>query len=91
MYILEDMISTIRSVSLCIYEISKEQMDSCLDRLHQRGVAKQLKLRLGCDTKTAESVCEKSAAEWNAKLAEFRIMPYILKLFVDEEILGVPK
>ncbi len=90
-YILEGMISTIRIVNLCIDEINKEQMDSCLDRLHQRGIAKQLKLRLQCGTKAAESVCEKSAAEWNAKLAEFRIVPFINSLFVDEEILGVPK
>ncbi len=90
-YILEGMISTIRSVNLRIDEISKEQMDSCLDRLHQRGIAKQLKLRLQCGTEAAKSVCEKSAAEWNAKLAEFRIVPDIHKLFVCEAILGMPK
>ncbi len=51
-YILENMagISTIRSVGLRIGDVSKEQMDSCLDRLQQSGVARQLKLRFQCDT-----------------------------------------
>ncbi len=90
-YILESMNNTIRSVSLRIGEVSKEQMNSCLGRLHQRGIAKQLKLRFRCGTKAAKSVCEKSAAEWNTKLAEFRIVPSIQDIFMDEVILGVPK
>ncbi len=90
-YILEGMISTIRSVNLYVGEVSKEQMDSCLGRLHQRGVAKQLKLRFQCGTEAVKSVCEKSAAEWNTKLAEFRIVSGILNIFRNEVILGVPK
>ncbi len=92
-YILADMAdtSTIRSVNLCIGEISKKQMDPCLNRIQQSGAAKQLKLRFRCGTKAAWSVCEKFEAEWNAKLAEFRVVPSIAGLFTDEVILGVPK
>ncbi len=92
-YILEGMtgISTVRSVNLCVGEISKEQMDSCLSRMQQSRVAKQLKIRFGCDTEAANSVCMKFAAEWNAALAEFKIVPSIARLFIDEVILGVPK
>ncbi len=90
-YILEGMISTIRSVNLHIGKIRKEKMDSCLDRLQHSGVAKQLKLRFQCDTEAAKSVCEKFAAEWGAKLSEFRIVPYIIELFEEDVILGVPK
>ncbi len=84
-------ISTIRSVNLCLGEVSKEQMDSCLNWLQQNEVARQLKLRFECDIEAAESVCEKLAAEWNAKLAEFRVVPSIVNLFNVEVILGVPK
>ncbi len=92
-YILESMagVSTIRSVNLRGGEISKEQMGFCLDRLQQSGVARQLKLRFRCDTEAAKSVCEKFEAEWNAKLAEFRIVSSIGSLFTDEVTLGVPK
>ncbi len=93
-YILTGMagVNTIRSVNLCIGEISKEQMDSCLDRLQQVGIARQLKLRLDCGTEAARSsVCNKIAAEWNAKLAEFMIVPHIANLFIDEVITGVPE
>ncbi len=91
-YILENMagISTIRSVNLGIDEISKEQMDSCLNRLQQSGAARQLKLRFECVTGAAKSVCEKLAAKWNAKLAEFRIVHDIENLFRLEVILGMP-
>ncbi len=89
-YILESMISTIRSVNLCIGEISKEQMDSCLDRLQHSGVAKQLKLRLQ-SMAGAYGVCKEFAAEWHAKLSEFRDVYYILGLFEDDVILEVPE
>ncbi len=92
-YILKGMagVSTIRSVNLCIGEISKEQMDSCLDQLQQSGNAKQLKLRLRCETEAANSVCEKFAAEWNAKLSEFRIVGPTTDLFENEVLLGMPR
>ncbi len=92
-YILDDLacISTIRNVNLWISEISKEQMDSCLSKMQKSGVARQLKLRFQCDTEASDGVCKKFAAEWNAKLAEFRIVPSIANLFVEEVILGVPK
>ncbi len=92
-YILECMagISTIRSVNLRIGEIRKKQMDSCLDRLQQSGVAKQLKLRFCCSTSAVNDVCEKFEAEWNAKLAEFRIVADISNLFIHEVIIGVPE
>ncbi len=89
-YILEGMadISTIRSVNLRLGEVSKEQMDSCLNRLQQSGVARQLKLRFGCNTEASESMRKKFAAEWNAKLAEFRVVPFIDHLFDVDVILG---
>ncbi|MDR3572343.1 MAG: hypothetical protein P4L50_00640 [Anaerolineaceae bacterium] len=89
-YILESMagVSTIQSVNLYIGEISKEQMDSCLDQLEQSGVAGQLKLRYKCDTKDAENVCKKFAVEWNAKLAKFRIISSVTNCFEHEVILG---
>ncbi len=89
-YILESMagISTIRSVNLWIGEISKEQMKSCLSKVR---VARQLKLRFQCYTEAAASVCREFAAEWNAKLAEFRIVPYLYNIFREELILRVPK
>ncbi len=92
-YILEGMAntSTIRSVNLCIDKISKEQMDSLLDRLQQNGVGRQLKLRFECTRDSARTVCEKSAAEWNRKLAEFKVVSSIFNLFKEEVILGVPK
>ncbi len=92
-YILDGMagVSTIRSVNLCIGEVSKERMDSCLDRLQQSGVAKQLKLRFECVTEAANSMCEKFAAEWNAKLAEFEIVAHISVPFEFGVILGIPK
>ncbi len=92
-YVLESMtgIKTIRSVNLRIGEISKEQMDYCLDQLEQIGVERRFKLRFQCDTEAAKSVCNKFAAEWNPRLAEFRIVPSIANLFVDDLILGVPK
>ncbi len=92
-YILEGVadVSTIRSVNLCVGGIGKEQMDSCLDRLQQSGVAKQLNLRFRCGTEAAKSVCEKFETEWNAKLAEFRIAPSISRVFIENVILGVPK
>ncbi|MDR3433257.1 MAG: hypothetical protein P4L95_15355 [Rouxiella aceris] len=64
-YILEGMASTktIRSVNLIIGEISKGQMDSCLNRVRQGGVGKQLKLRFECDRGTARTVCEEFSAE----------------------------
>ncbi len=92
-YILEGVkgVSTIRSVNLYIGDVSKEQIDSCLDRLQQSGVAKQLKLRFRCDTEAARSMCKRFQAEWNAKLAELRIVPDICYAFVEDVILGVPK
>ncbi len=84
-------ISTVRSVNLCVGEISKEQMDSFLSRMQQSGVAKQLKLRFQCGTEAAKSVYNKFAAEWNATLAEFKIVPYIFVLFMDDVIIGLPK
>ncbi len=92
-YILEGMagISTIRSVNLRVGEISKEQMESYLSRVQQSGVAKQLKLRFQCDTEAAKSVCKKFATEWNATLAEFKIVSSIFSLFLDDVIVGVPK
>ncbi|MDR3549326.1 MAG: hypothetical protein P4M11_13865 [Candidatus Pacebacteria bacterium] len=91
-YILESMagVSIIRSVNLCIGEVSEEQMDSFLSRVQKNGVAKQLKLRFQCDTEDAASVCKKFASEWNVKLAEFKIVPYIGIIFVNEVIIGVP-
>ncbi len=88
-YILEG-ISTVRSVNLHVGEISKEQMDSCLSRMQQSGVAKQLKLRFQCGTEAAKSVCKKFAGEWNATLSEFKIVPHIGILFMNDVILGVP-
>ncbi len=92
-YILESMagVSTIRSVNLCISKISKKQMDSCLDRLGQSVVAKQLKLRFKPYTNVARAVREKYTAEWNAKLAEFSIASDIGGFFMNEVIIGVPK
>ncbi len=90
-YILEGMAGTLRSVNLCIGEVSKEQIDSCLCKVQKSGVARQLKLRLQCCTEAAETVCEKSAAEWNAKLSEFVVVSYVGYLFRDEAILGVLK
>ncbi len=89
-YILEGVagISTIRSVNLCVGKISKEQMDSCLSRVQKNGVARQLKLRFQCDTEADKSVCEKFAAEWNAKLAEFMVVQSINVLFITEMTLG---
>ncbi len=84
-------VSTIRSVNLCIGEFSKEQMDSCLDRLQQSGVAKQLKIRFLCDTDTVLSVCEEFGAEWDARLAEFMIVSSFSHFFADELIIGMPK
>ncbi len=91
-HILESMagISTIRSVNLRLGEVSKEQMDSCLNRLQQSGVARQLKLRFQCVTEAAKSVCKKFAAEWGAKLAEFRVVPSIIGLFNAEVTLRMP-
>ncbi len=76
-------------MNLSIGEISKEQMDSCLDRLQQSGVAKQLKLRFACDSDNTKIVCEKFAPEWNEKLAEFRIVSSVSNSFHDEVILGL--
>ncbi len=92
-YILEGItgISTVRSVTLCVDEISKEQMDACLSRMQQSGVAKQLKLRFGCDTEAAKSACRKFAAECKATLAEFMFLSSIGTLFLEEMILGVPE
>ncbi len=84
-------ISTVRSLNLRVGEISKEQMDSCLSRMQQSGIAKQLKLRFGCDTEAAKSACKEFAAEWNAALAEFKIVLFIFDLFTHDVILGVPK
>ncbi len=91
-YILEGMAgaSTIRSVSLRVGEVSEGKMNSCLDRLQQSGTAKRLKLRFRCDTEAAQSVCDEFAAEWDAKLAEFMIIPVIVSLFENEMILGSP-
>ncbi|MDR3575724.1 MAG: hypothetical protein P4L50_17835 [Anaerolineaceae bacterium] len=91
--ILEGMIiSTIRTVNLYIGEVSKPQMDSCLDRLQQSGAARQLKLRFQCDTDAVatESMCDKYAAEWDGKLSEFRVVRSIDGLFKKELILGTP-
>ncbi|MDR3576438.1 MAG: hypothetical protein P4L50_21425 [Anaerolineaceae bacterium] len=92
-HILESMagISTILSVNLCISEIIKVQMDSCLNRLQNSGIAKQFKLLFQCDTEAAKSVCNEFEAEWNAKLAGFRIVPTIDGLFMDDVIIGMPK
>ncbi|MDR3714792.1 MAG: hypothetical protein P4L51_18405 [Puia sp.] len=90
-YVLEGMISTIRSVNLRIGKISKEQMGFCLNRLCQSGIATRLKLRFQCAVDLDERVCKEFEAEWNGKFAEFRIVPHIANLFVDEMILGVPK
>ncbi len=89
-YILEGMagVSTIRSVNLNISDISKEQMDSCLGRLQQSGVASQLKLRFECGTEADKSVYNKFAAEWNAKLAEFAVVRHISDLFMYGLILS---
>ncbi len=84
-------ISIIRSVNLCVGEISKEHMDSCLSRMQKSGVAKQLKLRFQCNTEAAKSVCEKFKAEWNAKFVEFRIVLGISGCFMGDFILGTPK
>ncbi len=64
-------ISTIRSVNLYIGEISKEQMQYCLNRLQQSGTAKQLKLRFRCSGYHSEIAYDRFAAEWNGKFAEF--------------------
>ncbi len=92
-YILKSMadVRTIRSVNLSINEISKEQMDSCLERVQKNGVAKQLKIRFRCVTEAAQSVCKNYEAEWNAKIAEFSVVPYINDLFSAEVIIGMPK
>ncbi len=79
----------IRSVNLCISKISRGQMNSCLDRLGQSVVARQLKLRFECYTEDARVACEESAAEWGAKLAEFSIVSDIENLFINEVIIGV--
>ncbi len=90
-HIFEGVISTTRSMNLCIGGISKEQMDFYLDRLQKSGVAKQLKLRFQCGTEPAKGVCKKFEAEWNAKLAEFRVVQFISSLFIEDVIIGVPK
>ncbi len=92
-YILKDManINTIRSVNLRISDIHRKQMDSCLNRLRQSGVAEQLKLRFRCSTETVKNVCNKFAAEWSGVFAEFRTVTRIADLFMVELILGAPK
>ncbi len=95
-YILKDMAGSstiIRSVSLCVGSISKEQMDSCMDQLQQSGAGKQLKLRFECEYgfKLDESAREKVAVKWNGKFAEFRFVHSIRRLFEEETILGVPQ
>ncbi|MDR3575463.1 MAG: hypothetical protein P4L50_16505 [Anaerolineaceae bacterium] len=92
-YILEGMASTstIRSVNLNGRNISKEQMDSCLDRLRQSGAGRQLRLRLRCKGASDRIVCKKLAAKRSWELAEFRIVQDICDLFKDEVLLGVPK
>ncbi len=92
-YILDGLagVSTIRSVNLCIGKISKEQMDGCLDRLKKSGIAAQLKLRFRCDIKDAKNAYGEFAAEWGARLAEFRIVPHINYTFIEDVILGAPK
>ncbi len=91
-YILERIadISNIRSVNLRIGEVSKEQIESCLNRLQQGGFARQLKLRFSCCTEGTNSMCKKFEAEWNAKFAEFKIVLSVTKLFEDESMIGVP-
>lgn len=64
------------SENLCVGEISKKLIDSCLDRLQQSGVAKRLKLQFKCESNSAATVYGKFAAEWNHNLSEFRIVPY---------------
>ncbi len=66
-------------------------MDSCLERLRQSGVARQLKVLFQSGTVDTESVCKKFAAEWNATLTEFSIVPFINSFFIDEMILEVQK
>ncbi len=90
-YILERMagINTILSVNLVVGDISKEQMGSCLDRLQQSGIGKQLKLRFECGSDHAKIVCTEFAAEWNGKFPEFRIIPYVNYLFFKEMMIGV--
>ncbi len=90
-YVLDAManLRSIRSVNLRIgNEVSKEQMDSCLMRLQQDGVEKQMKLRFRCEGDSVKSVCEKCAGERNGEFAEFRIVEYISALFVEEVIQG---
>ncbi len=84
-------IGTIQSVNIHISEISKEQMDFCLDRLQISKAAGHLKLRFGCDTVHGKSVCQKFRAEWNAKLAKFEMVSSVGNLFREEVIIGVPK
>ncbi len=81
----------IRSVNLRVGKISKEQMDSCLNLLQPSGAGKQIKLRFQCNDESTKIVCEKSEAEWNGKLAEFRIVKDLQNLFEEEMILGVPQ
>ncbi len=92
-YILKGMagIGTIRSVSLRIGEISKEQLNSCLSSAQESGIAKQLKLRFRCDTAAAKSVCEKFPAERKAGFAEFKVVPEISGCFIEDLILRTPK
>ncbi len=92
-YILEGMagFNAIRSVNICIGDIIGEHMDSCINRLQKRGVARQFKLRFQCGTWAAQDVCNEFADQWGEKLAEFRVVPSILGLFMEDVILGVPK
>ncbi len=92
-YILEDMagISTIRSVNLNLCEVSKEQMDSFLNRLQQSGVARQLKLRFEYHDVVAVNRCLEFIPECIAKLAEFDLPFSITSLFNAEVILGVQR
>ncbi|MDR3542816.1 MAG: tetratricopeptide repeat protein [Desulfosporosinus sp.] len=92
-YILESMasVSTIRRVNLCIGEMRKEQMDSCLTRLRQIGVGIQLKLRFLCDSHHAEAIYEKLTAEWKGKFAEFRTAISVVDIFKKEVMIGMPQ
>ncbi len=92
-YILEGMTDTsnVRSVNLCVDEISQEQMNFCLSRVRKSGVANQLKLRLVCANEAAKSVCMEFAAEWKATLAEFEVATDISAIFNYDVLIGVPK
>ncbi len=93
-YILKNIAGTstiIRSVNLAVREFSKEQMDSFLDLLQQSGTGKQLKLQFKCDDDNDMIVCKKFAAEWNGKLAEFRIVSSMNWILHDDTFLGVPQ